>query len=261
MTDQSNVFEEIKEKKDEGGAADPSTPTPSSGSSDSVFADQLAAIRNERGEQKYDSLQKALEALQHSQALIPEQKNQIADLQETVNKLKSELEKRASVEDIVSKLTPSQASTETPEQGLDEEKVSALFEQLLDRRTSAQKEADNKTAVNTALIEKFGSVEAAQAAVKEKAASLGTTVGELQSLSAKSPQMVLAYFDTVSKPQSSGSPPSSSVSSDGFLSQKPKEEGLKRPEKSLLAGATYKDQLAYLQEIRKDVYKKYGIDQ
>jgi hypothetical protein len=57
MADQPNVFS--------------SEETPQNvPASTNVFEDQLKQIKNETGEQKYDSVPKALEALQHSQSFI-----------------------------------------------------------------------------------------------------------------------------------------------------------------------------------------------
>ena len=59
-----------------------STPTPTPVTttiSDNPYADLLRNIKNEDGNQKYDTIQKALEALSHSQTYIPQIKSQLTE--------------------------------------------------------------------------------------------------------------------------------------------------------------------------------------
>lgn len=257
MSDQtSDVFKS-------GGDKSAVTPQESSATPsvtpDDVFKDQLATIKNERGEQKYDSVPKALEGLQHAQQYIPELKSELEKHKEELQKLREELAKKESVEDIVARLTASQANSSTTDAALDEQKATALFEQLVAQRDSKLAVATNQKSVQDELVSKFGSAEAANKAVVEKAKELGTTAEELGKLSGMNPKMVLELFKSV-RGASSGAPPQSSVASDGFLGKKTEEAGLKPPEKSLLSGATYKEQLSYLQKIRENVYEKYGIE-
>jgi len=236
MTDPSNVFQDPDKKDITPGTPDPVVPP--SVPSDSVFKDQLAAITNERGEQKYDDIPKALEGLRKA--------------------LREAAARHESVEDVVARLAASQANTDTSATGLDEQKASALFDQLLTQRESAQASQTNQETVQNELVTKFGSTEAANKAVVEKAKELGTSAEELGKLSAQNPRMILELFKSVSGTPS-GAPPTPSVNTDGFLSKKEEEHGLVKPEKSLLSGATFKEQLAYLQKVREDVYKKHGV--
>lgn len=256
MTDQS-VFDDI-DKIDGGKPATPADTPASPAPSGDVFSDQLKAIQNERGEQKYESVQKALEALQHSQNYIPELKGQLEAKDKELSEMREAMSKVGKMEELVEKLTASQGTSTTPEAALDEQRAAALFEQLLEKRDTAKSLASNKETVHNSLIEKFGSAEAANKAVIEKAAELGTTAGEMGKLASQNPKMVLALFGST-KPAPSGSPPASSVSSDSFLSRKVEEEGLKRPSKSLLSGATYKEQLEYFKAVRDDVYKRHNV--
>lgn len=252
----SNVFTDPQNS--DAGTQDPKVPSSPSVSPDSVFTDQLAAIKNERGEQKYDDIPKALEGLQHAQEYIPQLKSQLEAKEQELAQLREAVTKHETVEDVVSRLTASQAATTTTEQSLDEQGVAALFEQLLTKRESTLSLKANQETVQNELVSAFGSAEAANKAVVAKAAELGTTAEEIGKLSAQNPKMVLELFKTVQKAPSAA-PPTPSVNSDGFLAQNTAQEGLTRPEKSLLAGATYKEQLEYLRKVKEDVYKKFDI--
>lgn len=254
MTDQS-VFQNNLENN--SGTQDPVVPN-TSVPSDSVFKDQLAAIKNERGEQKYDDIPKALDGLRNAQEHIPQLQSKLDVQEQELAALREAAAKHESVEDVVARLAASQANPNTPEVGLDEQKASALFEQLLTQREGALASQANQSTVQQELVTKFGSGEAANKAVIEKAKELGTTAEEIGKLSAQNPKMVLALFQTVSGAPS-GSPPTPSVNSDSFITPKTEEGGLKRPEQSLLAGATYKEQLAYLKQIQAEVYKKFDV--
>ena len=253
MTDQSVFNDKPQNNSDTTPAV-----SPPSVPADSVFKDQLAAITNERGEQKYDDIPKALEGLRNAQEHIPQLQSKLDVQEQELARLREAAAKHESVEDVVARLAASQANTDTPEVGLDEQKASALFEQLLTRREGVQTSQANQESVQNELVTKFGSGEAANKAVIEKAKELGTTAEEIGKLSAQNPKMVLALFQSVSGAPT-GSPPNPSVNSDAFLTQKTEEKGLQRPEKSLLAGATYKEQLAYLKQVQAEVYKKFDV--
>jgi len=173
--------------------------------------------------------------------------------------LREAVAKHESVEDIVSRLNSSQAPTETSVQGLGQEETAALFEQLLTNRDVKATQSGNMKTVQDALVATFGDAKAANEAVVAKAAELGTTAKALGDLSKVSPKMVLEYFkDVQSAP--TGAPATSSINSDGFQTQQNADGGLKRPKKSLLAGATSREQAAFMKEIQAEVYKKFNVE-
>ena len=255
MTDQS-VFQDTTQIKE--GEVVPSTP-PATSVPDSVFNDQLASIKNEHGGQKYDDVPKALEGLRNAQEFIPQLQSQITVKDTELAQLREAVAKHESVEDIVSRLKDSQASAETSAQGLGQDETVALVEQLLNSREKQSRSRVNMDSVQSNLVSKFGTPEAANAAVIEKAKELGTTAEELGKLSASNPKMVLAYFGNVQS-SSTGAPDSSSINSDGLQSRQRIDEGLQRPEKSLLAGATSKEQTDFMKQIQTDVYKKFNVE-
>lgn len=252
MTDQSG--QDIFQDKP---AETPATPTPTS---TDVFADRLKAIQNEQGQPKYDSVEKALEALQHSQAYIPDLKNKVTTYEQKIAELEAELSKRASVEDVVSRLTakdhqdPSAPATPAQASGLSEEAAKQLFEQMLTERQSASQKLDNKRRVNDAIVQQFG--DKAPEVLAEKAKAFGVSPAKLGELAAEQPDLVLALFN--SQAPQKGAPVNSSVNLPGRY-QTP-EQKLDRPEKSLLSGASTKDQLEYMKKVRADVYKRYGVE-
>lgn len=237
------------------GSPSESTQTPNTPSASDDLVNKLKNIKNERGEQKYDSVAKALEALQASQEFIPTLKSQLAEKDEEIRRLKEIADKAQSVDELVSRLTASNTQPTTPAQTFDEQKAAALFDQLLNKTRAETARAENVRAVTSNLVARFGSTEGAIAALQEKAKSLGTTTDSLRMLAAENPKLVLELFP---EPQRTPTAPSS-VNSAGFFG-KETPTGLEKPTKSLLAGATYKDQLEYLKKIREQVYKQHGID-
>ncbi len=119
MADQPNVFEEQDKTPPEGVNQEKpeATPPQEKPPVEDLFADQLASIRNEDGKPKYDSVQKALEALNHSQEYIPQLKTELQQREERITALERELEKRGSVEDVVSRLTGKQEQDPPREEG------------------------------------------------------------------------------------------------------------------------------------------------
>ena len=180
--------------------ATPDQPITPQANPDNLFTDQLAAIKNSDGAPKYDSVEKAIEALQHSQQFIPELQSKMTSQETLINELTAKLEASQSVQDIINKQTPpiEEAPTSVP----------AYSEQDIEDKLTLAK---------------------------------------------KSPAMVLALFGEkhgVSNP-SMGThvPPMSN----------PAIEPVKRPDKSVLSGATAKEQGEMMRKIKEEIYRKHGI--
>jgi len=254
MTTQSDdVFGKEEEVKSQE-----STQTPESVSVPDALVDKLKAIKNERGEQKYGDVSTALDALLASQEYIPSLKSQLEEKDGEIQKWKELAERATSVDDLVSRLTSQEKPQETPVSSFGEQEAAALFEQLLQQSAKANAEVENVKAVNATLLAQYGSAEAAQQATKEKAASLNVTVEQLKEMAGKNPNLVLALF-----PEPKPTPKASNlqgVNTAGFMKGRDVPQGVSKPEKSLLVGASYKDQLDYLHAIRHEVYKKNGIE-
>lgn len=240
---------------DEQPAAPQATPeqtnTPVPTSSD-LFADQLAAIKNEAGEQKYTTPEKALEALKHSQQFIPELKAKAASQEQVINELTAKLEAMKSVEDIINQQTPQQVDEPTSPT-LGQEDIMAIVTNALSERSAQDTQAANQSQVSKALTQKYG--DNAQAEIVSKAKQLGMKPSELGALSKSNPAMVLALFG-----EKVGT--TSTTSSSYNLSATPQAiEPVKAPTKSVLSGATAKEQAAHMAEIRAEIYRKHGITQ
>lgn len=220
------------------------------------YADLLKSIKNENGEQKYDTIEKALEALGHSQAFIPQLKSQLSEKEQELGRISAELSQRESVEQVVQRLIASKHDGEgnpPAASGLDEQAVMKLVQQTLQQTEQAKTVEGNIRKVQETLKAKFG--DKAGEAVAQKAAELGTTPEQLGDLASKNPNLILALFNTQGTKE-----PSITTSSVHLPPSNNKLPELERPQKSILSGATTKDQKEFMQKVRANVYAKHGID-
>jgi len=253
MTDQSNVFADVV------AAPAPATlVTPQAQPTNVDYANLLSNIQNEQGQQKYDSLPKALEGLQHAQTYIPQLKTELQSKEQEIVSLRAELAQRTSVEDVVSRLTAQQK--QAPEQGqppatsgLDQQAVLQLVQQALGQAKQQDQYTSNAAQVQQALSQKFG--EKSREMVEQRARELGTTPSELGKLASQNPALVLALFNA----QASSSARPTTGSQHIPASYMPTAPVLERPAKSLLSGATSREQTEYMRKIKADVYAKHGI--
>lgn len=253
MPDPVDVFKKPEEQQQEEQQATLATSQTQSGD---VFSDQLKSIQAEDGRQKYDTVPKALEALAHSQTFIPTLQAQLSTQEQEITQLREELAKHKGVQEVVDSLTQHQRESQEgnpSEPKFGEEEVAKLIANTLDKRSQEQTLESNANKVNDTLVSAFG--DKAQEMVQLKAKELNTTPEALGQLASTSPDMVLALFQ---QKQTSTSVTNSSYNL-GF--NKPLEEPLKRPEKSLLAGASLKDQTEFMRQIKAEVYRKHGIEE
>jgi cell division protein FtsB len=254
MSDQTNVFnsnENDNNTNNNESQAPLGENTPQSVDS---FSDQLKEIKAEDGRQKYSTVEEALKALAHSQTYIPELKNNNSQLEAEVNKLREELAKREGVQDIVDKLTKQQEGdkgenhSETP---LGEEAIVNLLNTTLEQRDRISTAKANTDKVVSALTDAYG--DNVKDAVAQKARELNTTPEEIGKLAETTPDLVLTLFQVK---QNTSTLTSGSVN---LGARQPAEPELARPEKSLLAGASAKDQAEYMRKIKEHVYKKFDV--
>lgn len=247
MTDQSVFNESVAPQE-----------TPAQQPSDtSAFADQLKTIVNEKGEPKYNTIEDALKGAAHAQQYISELKQKLAETEGKYTETQTELAKRQSVEEVLARLQPTQQPTkqETPaQQGLDEATLAELIQKQLSQRDQLSKAQQNESQVNSALKERYG--DKANEIVQAKAKELGISVQRVKELSQESPQAVLSLFGTTQSRQGA----TVTLGSQSFPAS-PKQDELVLPKKSLLAGATSKDQAAFMAQIKERVYKRNGITQ
>lgn len=220
--------------------------------------DLLMSIKNEHGEPKYRSTEEALKALANSQAFIPQLLSEKKQLEDEMNKLREQANKAANLDEVIEKLRTAGMEHKKPEGethqsgGLSEEAVANLVKKALEERETSVKARSNFERVNGELVKKFGQ-EKAQEAVAKKAAELGTSTEALGKLAAESPELVLALFgDNKPKPPQ---PTTSSVN----LPFNPPASTVQKPAKSLLIGATSRDQTEFMKQIKEDVYRRHGV--
>lgn len=223
-----------------------------------AFANQLFAIKNERGEPKYTSLSTALDALKHSQEYIPQLKSQNEQYAAEMERLKAELEKRASLEEQLSRFTtqrqPEPATpTSEPAKAFDENAIQDMVQRTLHQERAKTTASQNLAEVRGALVAKFG--DKAQDEVASRASALGLTMEQVDAMASTSPKALLQLFNA-SAPASTGAPQRSSV----HLPEGQRQEGVKHPGKSLLRGAKTADVMDFMRQIREEVYRKNGID-
>jgi len=226
-----------------------------------VFVEKLMTITDETGRPKYDSIEKALDALNASQAHIKRLEDEAKARAVEEQKLRDQVAQAKTLEDVIKKLggqnvsePEKQQEATPPNSGLSEEQAAELVRKVLQGERQTEAAVTNLRTVNDTLKSKFG--DKAPQVVAEKAKELGTTPQQLKELSATNPNMVLALFGN------STSSPSATTSSLNLGSQKPQQEQIKRPEKSLISGsgATDAARMEHLRKIRENVYKKYGVE-
>lgn len=217
--------------------------------------DLLLAIKNEAGEPKYKTVEDALKALANSQAFIPQLLSEKKTVEEELNKLREDAKKTKSIEEVLAKLTANTDDNpkpvDPPVSGLSPEAVAELVRKTLQEETSQKKALENYQTVQTTLIGKFG--DKTQAEVTKKAAELGTTPEKLGELARTAPAMVLALFNSSRSPVN---PMTSSIN----LPSNPQRPALEPPAKSLLLGATSRDQKEYMLKIKEEVYKRHNVE-
>lgn len=171
--------------------------------------------------------------------------------------MREELAKNAGIEEVIARLSPQRApegsNTTTTPVALDEAAVQQMLQRALTAQESKKLAEQNLSAVRSALIDKFGDKAADE--VKNKAASLGLPMSEVDRIAATSPTAVLAWFNA-SSPASSSAPVRSTVS----LPSNGEPQKVSRPEKSVLRGASSKDQAEFMKRIRDEVFREHGID-
>lgn len=216
----------------------------------------LEQIKNESGQRKYANVEEALKALQHSQEYIPTLKTQLSEKEQRLAELQAEQAKIKKLEELVEQLAATQeqagGGSPSPSPTLDQQAVVSLVQQTLSQTKQQEAAEANSTIVATALVEKFG--DKAAEVVTQKAAELGIPPIELKELAKKSPALVLKLFEVQNK-----TTPNVTTSSVRVAPVNAPTLDIKPPEKSLLSGASAKEQAAYLKQIRSAVYAKYGV--
>ena len=212
----------------------------------------LGAIRNERGEQKYRTVQDALTALQHSQEYIPELSQKLKQQEQELAEAKAAAAKVTELEQIVLTLAQekNKPSTETPPTpGLNPSQVEELISKTLTKRQQEEKAKENVTLVTTAVRQAFG--EKAEESFYKRASDLGMTPDQFNTLAASTPKAVLKLLGLDDKQQTSFQSTTSSINTAGISPRQ--ETYIGRNTKPMLVGASFDDLRQENQNARKMV--------
>lgn len=228
---------------------------PAKAAADKLLTDQLAAIKNAEGNPKYDSIPKALDALAQSQLHITTLETEAAAVSAELVSLRATVANTDVVKEVMDRIAAqneSQLAQGTPQPNVvDEKAVLALVANALNADKTQARINDNVAIVQEAMVARYG--DKAQEEMATKAQALGVTVDRLKELSSQNPSLVLALFGDTS---SVHNPTSTSVT---LNLTKPAREPLQRPEKSLLMGASAKEQREFMAKIKEDIYAKHDV--
>jgi hypothetical protein len=219
-------------------------------------AQQLASLKREDGSQMFDSVEKALESLAHAQKYIPELKGKLSEKEREVQELSIKVEKAATVEDVLSRITgPKSESPVNPEvkEG-NKEDIGELVKKHLEQERQAERKAANRSQVNEALITKFGNAEAAKLALDAKATELGVNTDFLISMADHSPKALMAFFNTPS-----GGVPSPTTSSVNIRKDVTSNKTTGELESFSLSKTSSRDQVEIMKKIKENVHNKYNV--
>jgi hypothetical protein len=228
-----------------------------------VFADKLKAIVNDNGEQKYKSLDDALDALNHSQQFIKTLKGEKTDIEEKYQDALTELEKRQSVEEVVNKLINRNQSNDGPKPApnadpqkasdLSEDKVAEIVANLLNSQKMTDTQESNYNKVASKLVETYG--DKTREVIQAKAKELDMSPQEMEQLAKTKPNVVLRLFSDVAPPVSNRP----SQTSAAFPTT-PKEQEIKFDRSLVRGGVSNKELADAMKQFKERTYKRLGVE-
>lgn len=186
MTDQSDILGNDVETQQVTTQV-----TPEVTATTSPYAEQLAAIKNEEGLQKYASVDDALVSAVHAQEFIKTLKDEKSGMAEELEHMKTELTKRISIEDAVSEIASTRAPQVTPKVALSREDMYSLMEE---RDLMKSRQDTRKSVVDTLVNHCGGDSSKAAIMIKDRLAELGMTREHLATLSETAPGAVYELF-------------------------------------------------------------------
>lgn len=237
MTTDQSIFGNEENKptpaNNNGNAAVPN------GQNQPDYTTLLSAIRNEAGEQKYKTLEDALNALKHSQEYIPQLKQQLSEREQELQRVSGQQRSQEEIERTVQELAKKlNEQTDNKPQTLSQEQIAELVNRTLTQKQTEAQAKSNQASVVKKLTDVFG--EKAEEKYIEAAADMGLSVDEMNALAAKSPKAVLkALGITEQTKQQTGAPMGSSVNTAAF--QPHQDSFVKRNDNRLEVGATFNE--------------------
>ena len=226
----------------------------------SPYGDHLSAIKNERGEIKYSTVEDALTGAAHAQVKITQDAAAMQTLQQeliTAREENAQLKGALNVADLLKPQTPepTQASSPAEPQGLSVEETRKLIASESARQQAESIKSTNISSVVEALKSKHG--DKAGEVFYKIASNVGMTNDQMNELAANSPKAALAFFENV--PVDNLNPTQTSVNTTA--TPEPTKEGgpLAMGERSMLVGASSRDVKAEMARHKEAVYKKFGV--
>ena len=199
------------------------------------LATLLVSIKNERGEQKYRTVQDALKALGHSQEYIPELSQKLKQQEEELKQAREAAARVAELERVVQSLTEAKPHTETPSQsGLSEEQVAAQVVRILSEQGKKKVAEDNVATVVNTVKKVYG--DKAESVFYGRAQELGMTVDQFNSLAASTPKAVLKLLGLEDKAVMPSQSPTQTFNTTGLEPRKDTFVG--RNSQAVQVGAT-----------------------
>lgn len=224
-------------------------------------ADLLKRIVTEDGRQKYASVEEALKALEHAQSFIPELQNENKTYKQELEEIKNKLGEFSNVEEVVERFMSKREEEPTKKEEVahvdDSSDIESKINEVLSRRDQENSFRSNVTQVTSTLKEHFG--DKASEMVAAKMADLGMDKVQIEQLAGTNPKAALALLLPNTSTQTTTTSAESSFNTARFAKPK-EEEGIKRPDRSLLAGASSKDQAEFMRQIKESVYKRFGVE-
>jgi len=211
------------------------------------YANLLGMILNERGEQKYKTIEEALKGAAHAQTYIGQQAQERRELEARLAEASAKQSRERELEETLNKLmsqrdtSSSQSQTQTSAPVPDD--IAAMVLKQLDARKDQEIAAQNQKSVAESFVSKYGAE--AEARYNAAAQELGISVSDLNSMAAKSPKAVLKALGVEGAPASKPhniSPLPSAINTSGF---EPKQESMvRRNSEQAKLGSTTRDLIA-----------------
>lgn len=224
-------------------------------------ADLLKGIVTEDGRQKYASIEDALKALAHAQKFIPELQGENSLYKQELEELKKKIEAVSNVDEVVERLLEKRNQTEKKEEPKVENQtetpnIEEAFEQFLAKREAANSFKANVESVTGELRKRFG--DKAAEATAARLSELGMDNSSIEQLAGKNPRAALELL-LPNSTKTSAPATGTSVNTAKFI-DKPEEKPIEKPSKSMLAGASSKEQTDYLRSVKESVFKRLGVE-
>lgn len=254
MSDQTSIFGSEPNTATQPNQPNPAGSNPAGALTDATqVATLLSSIKNERGEQKYHSLDAALEGLRNAQEFIPSLRQQAAEKDAEIERLRVQAERAVELERTLEALTnqPDQRPNTTAP-ALDESALAALVNRTLTQREQQALAQANLSAVVQTFQTKFGAE--AEAKFYGKASELGMSKEEVNALAAKSPKAVLTMLGVNDQSAFKPNQPTTTTGTVNTAAYTPTPETfIGRNPKPVIVGATYQDINESMQRAKKMV--------